>query len=67
MDIKTKQVTAIKPTPACRALYGVGIKAGLDTPVKLMFHDKTPILLEMVVDGGDWIPPRNTHAHDLDE
>jgi DNA invertase Pin-like site-specific DNA recombinase len=51
VDIKTKQVTAIKPTHASRALYGVGINAGPDTPVKLMFHDKTPILLEMVETG----------------
>ena len=51
VDIKTKQVTAIKPTPACRALYGIGIKAGPDTPVKLILSGKTPILLEMVETG----------------
>ena len=48
IDIKTKRVTAIKPTPACRALYGIGIKAGPDTPVKLIFRGETPILVELV-------------------
>jgi len=48
VDIKTKMVTGIKPTPAFRALYGVGINSDPDTPVKLMFHDKTPIKLDLV-------------------
>jgi len=51
VDIKTKRVTAIKPTPAFRVLYGVGINSGPDTPVKLMFHDKTPIKLDLVETG----------------
>ena len=51
VDIKTKRVTAIKPTPAFRVLYGVGINSGTDTPVKLMFHDKTPIKLDLVETG----------------
>jgi hypothetical protein len=51
VDIKTKRVTAIKPTPAFRVLYGVGINSGPDTPIKLMFHDKTPIKLDLVETG----------------
>ena len=51
VDIKTKRVTAIKPTPAFRVLYGVGINSGPDTPVKLIFHDKTPIKLDLVETG----------------
>ena len=51
VDIKTKQVTAIKPTPAYRALYGIGINAGPDTPVKLIFRGETPILVELVETG----------------
>lgn len=51
VDIKTKRVTAIKPTPVLSALYGVGINTGPDTPVKLMFHDKTPIKLDLVETG----------------
>jgi CheY-like chemotaxis protein len=51
VDIKTKRVTAIKPTPAFRVLYGVGINSGPDTPVKLMFSGKTPILLDLVETG----------------
>jgi len=51
VDIKTKRVTAIKPTPAFRVLYGVGINSGPDTPIKLMFHDETPILLDLVETG----------------
>jgi hypothetical protein len=62
VDIKTKQVTAIKPTPACRALYGVGIKAGPDTPVKLILSGKTPILLEMVETGEASTPLTPTHC-----
>ena len=51
VDIKTKRVTALKLTPAFRMLYGVGINSGPDTPVKLMFHDKTPIKLDLVETG----------------
>ena len=51
VDIKTKRVTAIKPTPAFRALYGMGINSGPDTPIKLMFHDKTPIKVDLVETG----------------
>ena len=51
VDIKSKRVTAIKPTPAFKVLYGVGINSGPDTPVKLMFHDKTPIKLDLVETG----------------
>ena len=51
VDIKTKTVTGIKPTLAFRALYGVGIHAGPDTPVRLMFRGETPILVEMVETG----------------
>jgi len=51
VDIKTKRVTAIKPTPAFRVLYGVGINSGPNTPVTLMFHDKTPIKLDLVETG----------------
>ncbi len=39
VDIKTKEVTAIKPTPAFLALYGIGINTGTDTPIKLDFHE----------------------------
>jgi hypothetical protein len=42
---------AIKPSPAFRALYGIGINSGPGTPVKLMFHDKTPIKLDLVETG----------------
>ncbi len=62
VDIKTKHVTAIKPTPAFRALYGVGIKAGPDTPVKLMFNGETPILLELVETGENQTPRETRFA-----
>ena len=51
VDIKTKTVTGIKPTLAFRALHGVGINAGPDTPVKLIFRGETPILVELVETG----------------
>jgi PII-like signaling protein len=51
VDIKTKTVTGIKPTLAFQALYGLGINAGPDTPVRLMFRGETPILVELVETG----------------
>jgi hypothetical protein len=60
LDIKTKTVTGIKPTPAFLALYGVGINSGPDTPVKLMFHDKTSIKLDLVETGESKSIPETT-------
>ena len=51
VDIKTKMVTGYKPTPAFRALYGVGINSGPDTPLKLEFHEVK--LTNIVGLGGD--------------
>ena len=46
-------MTALKPTPAFRVLYGVEINTGPNTPLKLEFRDGTPILLDLVETGED--------------
>jgi site-specific DNA recombinase len=62
IDIKAKQVTAIKPTPALSALYGVGINVGPNTPLKLEFRCETPILVEMVETGEALTPLTPTQS-----
>jgi len=36
VDIQTKRVTAVKPTPAFRALFGVGIDVGPNVPIEII-------------------------------
>ena len=36
VDLQKKRVTAIKPTPAFRALFGIGIDTAPDTLVELV-------------------------------
>ena len=40
IDIKSKYITAVKPTPAFRALFGVGIDVGPDTPIDLQAPER---------------------------
>ena len=35
VDVQTKRVTAVKPTPAFRTLFGVGIDVGPSAPIEL--------------------------------
>jgi DNA invertase Pin-like site-specific DNA recombinase len=67
VDIRTKRVTAIKPTPAFKALYGIGINTGPNTPVKLEFRSETPILVELVETGENQTPPETRECRDWDE
>jgi hypothetical protein len=39
VDLETKQVTAIKPTPAFRAMFGKGIDVGKNAPIELHTPD----------------------------
>ena len=57
VDLQTKRVTAVKPTPAFRALFGAGIDVGPDAPIELQAlykkskDDKKS--KDIVGDGGD--------------
>ena len=62
VDIKTKRVTALKPTLALRVLYGAGINTGPNTPLKLEFRDGTPILLDLVETGEASTPLTPPHS-----
>jgi len=51
VDLQTKRVTAVKPTPAFRALFGAGIDVGPDAPIELQaLYKKSK---DIVGDGGD--------------
>jgi site-specific DNA recombinase len=50
VDIQTKRVTAVKPTPAFRALFGVGIEVGSDAPIDLQAPEWK--IKDIVGDGG---------------
>ncbi len=48
VDLQTKRVTAVKPTPAFRALFGAGIDVGPNAPIELKALQK-----DIVGVGGD--------------
>ena len=51
VDLKTKHVTAVKPTPAFRAMFGTGIDVGPDVPIELQsLYKKSE---DIGGDGGD--------------
>ena len=63
IDLSAKQVTAIKPTPAFRALFGVGIEVGPNSLVELkLLHD---IKGDIVGVGGDGGGPRIANSKPL--
>ncbi len=54
VDLKTKHVAGLRPTPAFRALFGAGIDASPDAPVKLVPQcEATKDIVGVGGDGGD--------------